>query len=151
LLKEFSENSGFLYDIQPGFIEGNIHNKSKPEEIVIGIFYAATHSSSRAYKFHSDLSREEKNIVLRHKPECQYIQYRYPNITADSLLPDQELTDALQFLKDSLLTGKGLYIANYYVTIPGENEMVVDLTKGYCISCLGWGTNEKPDWWDITP
>lgn len=149
MLKEFSENSGYLYDIQPGLIGGNIHNTGNPEEIVIGTFYAATHSSSRTYKYFSDLSREEKYIVQRYSPYCMNIDYRYPIITADSLLPDMELTDALNFLKDSLLTGKGLYIADYWVSDNGD--MVLDISKGYCISCLGSGTNEKPSWWPSTP
>ncbi len=70
LLKEFSENSGFLYDIQPGFIAGNIHNKSTPEENVIGIFYAASHSSSRIFISHSELPIKVKSIVRNHQPTC---------------------------------------------------------------------------------
>ncbi|HEC41772.1 MAG TPA: DUF4249 domain-containing protein [Bacteroides sp.] len=147
MLKEFSENAGYLYDIQPGFIEGNIYNTNNPEEFVIGVFYAANHSSSRKYKFFSDLSREEKYIVLRHKPKCKFIQYTYPNITADSLLPDEDLNNALLYLRDSLIIDQGLYILdNYFLEGLGP---VVDLTNGQCISCLGSGTNEKPSWWDV--
>ena len=149
MLEEFSENSGYLYDIQPGFIEGNIHNKSTDENNVIGTFYAASHTSSRTFKSNTELSLLEKFIVLKSQPLCENIILEYPIIPPDSL-PDSSLTSALLYLRDSLLTYKGLVIANYY-----EDEkfgvgpvIVLQLSNKFCINCKVFGTNEKPIWWD---
>jgi hypothetical protein len=148
MLKEFSENSGFLYDIQPGFISGNIHSTSATENRVIGMFYAASHTSSRIFISYEDLSKEEKFVVDRYWPKCNYVQHMLPKLPPE-LIPDGELTAKLQFLQDSLIMGRGLVIRKYSYreTSSGDSVIVVELSNLQCIDCRVYGSNLKPDWW----
>ncbi|MFC2116622.1 DUF4249 domain-containing protein [Bacteroidota bacterium] len=147
MLKEFSENSGFLYDIQPGFISGNIHNISTPEDWVVGIFYAASHTSSRIFISNEDLSPEESFVVDKYWPKCVYVQHVLDNYPSNSI-PDEELTSDLQYLLDSLIWDKGLVIRNksFRVGASGCN-FVLELSYLHCIDCRVYGSNVKPDWW----
>lgn len=148
MVKEFSESSGFLYDIQPGHIAGNIQNRSTPDNNVIGIFYAASHTSSRIFKSYSSLTSEEKSIVRKYLPGCEYIEYEYPDLPIDSI-PNEVLTEHLQFLEDSLLLGKGLVISNYDSEDNdyGILTMYVELSNKHCVDCRVYGSNIEPIWW----
>ena len=149
MLKEFSQNTGILYDIQPGYISGNIHNKSNPEDQIIGIFYAASHTSSRIFISNDDLSAWEQAVVARYWPKCIYEYYTLPLISPDSL-PDESLTYGLLYLRDSLLWGQGLMIRSKENRLPAMSDdsvIVLDLTKIHCMDCRVYGSNIKPDWW----
>ena len=149
MLEEFSENSGFLYDIQPGLITGNIHNISSPQDDAIGIFYAAYHNSSRIFKSFNELSYEERTMVRRYQPKCDNVGYWYPDFPPDSI-PNEILTEKLQYLRDSLLTEKGLVIRDYFETEESNGDPIiwVELSNVHCIDCRVYGTNIKPVWWE---
>jgi len=146
--KEFSESSGFLYDIQPGNIAGNIRNISTPDDNVIGIFYAASHSSSRIFKSFTELSNDERSIVRKYMPLCDNVEYFYPELPLDSI-PDPQLTARLQFLKDSLLEYRGLVISDFDTEEDdnGNPAFVLDLSNFHCVDCRVYGSNVEPDWW----
>jgi len=149
MLEDFSENSGFLYDTQPGYVEGNIHNKSTPEDKVIGIFYAARRNSFRNIISYNDLSYDMRTIVARNHPSCDYQSYPAQGGFPTSNIPNETLTEALTVLNDSLLYSEGLYILDYdKFEEDGESYISMQLVKLLCADCRVSGSNIKPDWWD---
>lgn len=149
MLKEFSENSGFLYDTQPGYIEGNIQNKSAPEDKVTGIFYAASHKSSRIFISNSELPGRARATVARYNQSCNFHNLGGEGELPISVIPNAPLTEGLQYLKDSLIRGKGYKILDHYTFEEnGETFLELHLTNGYCLDCRYSGSNIKPTWWD---
>ncbi len=149
MLGDFSEKSGFLYDIQPGYIAGNIHNKSTPEDKVIGIFYATSHNSSRRTISYNDLPYNVKSIVARNHPSCNYQSYPMQGGFPTSNIPNDTLTEALRVLSDSLLNGEGLYILDYdKFDEDGKSYISMQLINLMCADCRVSGSNIKPAWWD---
>jgi hypothetical protein len=149
MLGDFSENSGFLYDIQPGYIEGNIYNKSAPKDKVIGIFYAATHNSFRHFISFNELPHNVRSIVTQNHPSCDYQSFPEFGGFPISNIPNDTLTEALQVLKDSLLSKEGLYILDYdKFDEDGESYISMQLINLVCADCRVSGSNIKPAWWD---
>jgi len=142
MLKEFSENSGFLYNIQPGYVEGNIHNRNTPEEKVIGLFYAASHSSARIFISHSELPAEVRSVVRNHYPTCEYIEQRYEYIPDDEL-PVVANPEELLYLRDTLLRAKNMAIRDFWY----GSYLWVQLADKPCVDCRVYGSNIEPEWW----
>ena len=153
MLQEFSENSGFLYDIQPGFVEGNIHNISTPEENVIGMFYASSHNSSRIFLSNHMLPPRVKSIVNSSQPACDPVSCGHPNYGPPILpirpAPSEELNEGLQFLRDTLLIKKGYSIYDYYeIEEDGTTYLLLQMASPPCVDCRVYGTNIEPIWWE---
>lgn len=142
LMKQFSEGEGTLFEVQPGFIEGNLHSLSDPEEQVIGIFYASEVKEKRIFVRLTDLSPSYRAVVFQHARSCEAESVLLP-ITES--IPDPGLTEQLLLLRDSMMLKRGLVISDVLEEGMPDAD-VVYLTNGSCIDCRGRGTNVKPEW-----
>ena len=143
LMKEFSEGDGTLFEVQPGFVEGNIHPVTDPGEQVVGIFYASQVEEARIFIRLNDLDPYYRAVVIQNARNCESEQVLLP--MADSI-PDSTLTAQLVLLRDSMMAKRMLVISDI---IPGglPGSDVVKLSNNYCVDCRGNGTNVKPEWW----
>ncbi len=132
--RELTESGG-IYTGQPNQTRSNIKNVNKPDEIVLGFFWA----SSCAVK-HTFLER----IYVPPPEKCSgiYFEYHY---------------DTFRQLEDSLISFINYWNSKYYEKIPipaflTGNEFgkfIIDM-EPECVDCRlsGGGTQFKPDFWN---
>lgn len=143
LMKEFSEGEGTLFEVQPGFVEGNIRSVSHEDEKVIGIFYASAVKEARIFIRLVDLDLYYRSVVISHARSCENETVGLPIVDS---IPDQHLTEKLLMLRDSMMAKRGLVISDVlFEGMPGTD--VVYLSNNVCVDCRGRGTNVKPEWW----
>jgi hypothetical protein len=149
MLKDFSEGDGLLFEVQPGFIEGNIYSMNDPDKNVIGIFHASAVKEKRIFILLKDLEPEYVNEVFRNRKTCEFEFLYFP--TGDSI-PDSTLTESFWLLKDSLLNTRRLAVSNIVFdgildTLGNPIADILYFSNPGCVDCRGSGTNIKPEWW----
>jgi len=139
LIQVFIEQSGSLFDVQPGFIRGNVKCLNDENEKVLGIFYASNITEKRMFIHYTDLAFPDRAIVDNYRLDCLNETLIIPfTMGADK-------TKALLFMNDSILA-KGLVPINI---IPDSINLedIVGFTSILCADCRYAGTNIKPEWW----
>jgi hypothetical protein len=141
LMREFSDKSGSLFDIQPGFVDGNIISLSDENEKVVGIFYATDIEESRIFIRYQDLIPSDQLIVAYYDQYCAHETVSIPSS------PDSAKTASLIFLRDSLIYGKGLSVVDLMIIVGTDTTEMPVLTNAPCADCRQSGTNVRPRWW----
>ena len=141
LMREFSDKSGSLFDIQPGFVDGNITCLSDENEKVIGIFYATDIEENRIFITYEDLIPSDRMIVAYYDPYCVRESLDIPGSV------DSSKTVALTFMRDSLIYGKGLVVVDLALKVGVDTVNIAVFTNGICADCRQSGTNVRPSWW----
>ncbi len=141
LMRQFTDKSGSLFDMQPGFVEGNIKSLSDDNEKVIGIFYATDIEERRLFIRFDQLSSSDQLIVYLHDMPCAHESVSIPLNVGTSK------TESLTFMRDSLIYAKGLVVSDVLLVIATDTTETAILTNHYCADCRLNGTNIKPDFW----
>lgn len=123
-LKQNTEETGSLFDPQPGNLIGNIHNEQNPSELIIG--YISAGNTNRLRKFF-------RVTPWNYRLDCSELA-TLPNV------------------KDSLVfyfQGRGFWPISGDPEFVQDPESVSSWTgaKNICVDCTMRGTNVKPDFW----
>jgi hypothetical protein len=141
LIRQFTDKSGTLFDMQPGFVEGNMQCITDGNEKAIGVFYATDIEESRLFIRFDELSPSDQLIVYLHDLPCAHETISIPlNVGASK-------TGPLTFIRDSLIYGKGLVVSDVLLGIGTDSTETAVLTNHFCADCRLNGTNIKPDFW----
>jgi hypothetical protein len=138
LLNKFSADDISLFDVQPGFVQGNITCISDPMEKVIGIFYASDIQEERIFIIFDDLESQDKNIVSRYKTLCETEYFIIPPNGPARL-------KAIKEFKDMNISEKGLVVTLLEYD-QGDNQ-ILHINSRICADCRSRGTNVKPPFW----
>jgi hypothetical protein len=141
LIRQFTDKSGTLFDMQPGFAEGNLQCLTNGDEKTIGVFYATDIEESRLFIGFEELSPSDQLIVYMHDLPCARETVSVPLNLGTSK------TEALTFMRDSLIYGKGLVISDVLYVVGTDTTETAVLTNHYCADCRLSGTNVRPDFW----
>ena len=126
---QISSNNGFLFDIQPGTITGNITSVDDPDEVVLGIFEVVQERRFRRFYIASDFFHQGFGTNTNNWIDCSDLE--------------QKVTPT-----DS---------AGYFMIENNEvYELLFFTTSGFaifgvrnCALCTLYGTNVQPDFWEF--
>ncbi len=129
-LREFTENPGSLFDIQPGTSIGNIVNVNNPNELVLGYFDASQSSELRVF-------------------------FTPQNFTPDGFIRPPYLNTCEEFTESVPSTEIGNYMTqnNNAETREiwaafGSNPATFVTVPKDCGNCTNIGTTQIPDFWE---
>lgn len=166
---KFTDNNPKIYNVQPGFVNGNIRNLANEEEKVIGYFNAASVSSKRIFINNKDLNDAEQQEVLLSLDSCHEYEFKIeledttttPLPESDSARIIEEYFTQYEELRrsDSLKILRGLLKYNN----PFHNNLISCCDEScyamcefflinpyYCYDCRELGTPIKPEYWPLT-
>jgi hypothetical protein len=140
VLRDLSDSSSLLSQIQPGFLEGNVFSVLNHNEKVIGFFDVSTVTKQRIYFNYSDLFPNEP-LPPYFKP-CDDL-FLFGLYVADPITGEvgySPIQDAIELgyeYWDENLTGENLNVGKpYYMVLP------------YCGDCTVLGENIVPGFWE---
>tara|TARA_R110000850_G_scaffold203228_1_gene329475 strand:+ start:88854 stop:90074 length:1221 start_codon:yes stop_codon:yes gene_type:complete len=126
---ELSEEGNLFFQIQSGFVEGNLNSISSPNEKVIGFFSVSAVSQLRYFFNWDDLFPGEP----------------YPIIPCQVSSPPLLSRAGLCYLSTFVTSNRVKYYEDNLEPQPGEGPYKV--VRRECGDCTASGTNVEPDFW----
>lgn len=146
-LKNFSQSANVFYQVQPGFLKGNLHVENDENKLVIGYFSIASVDQKRLFFNYNDYfeGQPERDYLvgcrILSSPESHWSYCVPPPPGAADTCPQS----VIELLAKGSITYYGSYdesITNY-TSCPGPYSYVPRI----CGDCTVLGSNVKPDFW----
>jgi Domain of unknown function (DUF4249) len=137
-MKQISETGGDIFEKQAYPIMGNIHNKSDPNEMVLGYFQVSAVSKKRIYITTNEINDLD---IPFYKYECDRI----------IIGPDDFVSDIWGGVPATLAKIYSLYAGSTYAFIEPiftSQGIKLAFAKHVCADCTLSGTLDKPDFWE---
>jgi hypothetical protein len=138
-MRQINESGGDIFEKQPYPIVSNIHNKTNPDEQVLGYFQVSAVKQRRKYITKKDIAG--LNLPV-YKYDCQSIEVGpsdYPNLpTVPPITFDQ--------IYARIINGTNYVFIEPVYDIRGNLAKLVFSTIP-CALCTFSGTLNKPDFW----
>ncbi|TLP79806.1 DUF4249 domain-containing protein [Maribacter sp. ACAM166] len=131
-LKSLSDSESSLYQIQTGFLEGNIHSVTYKNENVVGYFQVSSVSEKRIFFDYEDYFPGEESPG--YESECELLTPNLNDIGGGSYLATGIDWDLFTFYEEN---GDKL----------DSNHPFVMASPNSCGDCTVLGSNVKPDFW----
>jgi hypothetical protein len=125
-VRNMSEQTGTLSEVQPGSLAGNIVSVTNPDEMVLGYFDACHVSEKRVFFSAIDFYREGLKDPSTLRSNCYYI--------APILISQNDLADKMPVYESTML------IWEFY----GSNPAIFELMPKSCCDCRDQGPTDRP-------
>jgi len=128
-----STSANVFSEVQPGFVEGNIYNIAKDDELVIGFFEVVDQASERLFFNYVDFFPDEP--LPPYFINCNFLGAPITiNPAGDSPL------------KDAIESGDVVFIRRNFGEVPEGGPYLT--APRPCGDCTALGSNVEPDFWE---
>lgn len=129
-LLDLSDSDNLFSQVQPGYLPGNIHSLSNPDENVLGFFGVSSVAEKRVFFDYTDFY----NLSDGHRP------------TFTPSCPRTRPSN-FNYLVELLNTGRYLFFDDLSVGPPTNSPRYI-LVPAECVDCTLIGSNEVPEFWE---